>query len=442
MPSRPVAAAVVSITAAAVLVFAAAFHPGWLSFDSSYQWWQARSGEISTINGVGIVLLWRVARLFHEGPAPLFWLQLLLFWSGIAGIALSVRTTTAARIALPLLLAAAPASLLLAQIWSDVALLALLVFASAAILRYRSHGGRAHGMLALVALLLAASQRHNAVFAVLPLLLWLCAADAAATAAARWRRIAAASAIMLVMLGSVQLTARLLTRHHFPVLPSLTLWDLSGMSVHEQRVLLPDYVVAPATTVDDLAAAYVSWSNTPLFANPRAGVRYPFQPWPAADERRLRNDWLATIARHPGAYLAHRSALLADLFGTRERTLPAELTYVPGPVPYRDNPAVVVADGTLRRVALSAFDQLRASPAFAAWPYLLVGLVAVATSRRLRDDDRRRAVRWLSLSAWAYALPYAVLAPAAEFRYLLWSVIASLIAAWLRFAPAPRAAAS
>uniref|UniRef100_UPI00214964AF hypothetical protein n=1 Tax=Tahibacter caeni TaxID=1453545 RepID=UPI00214964AF len=107
-PSRALAVAVAALAATAALLFALAFHPGWLSFDSSYQWWQARSGEISNINGIGIVLLWQAARLFHEGPQPLLLLQLALFWSGVALLALSAAATARARLALPLLLAVAP----------------------------------------------------------------------------------------------------------------------------------------------------------------------------------------------------------------------------------------------------------------------------------------------------------------------------------------------
>ena len=66
----------------------------------------------------------------------------------------------------------------------------------------------------------------------------------------------------------------------------------AGMSVREQQILLPDYVIEARTSLDDLASAYVPWSNTPLFASPRAGVRYPFQSWPEADLRRLDRDWL------------------------------------------------------------------------------------------------------------------------------------------------------
>jgi len=431
MHSRAVATSVWLLCAAAALAYALAFYPGWLSFDSSYQWWQARSGEISNINSIGIVLLWRVALLLQDGPAPLLVLQVLLFWTGIAWIALALPVRTALRFGLVALLALAPASWLLAQIWSDSALLALLVFATGAILRHRATGARIYVVAAACALALGLSQRHNAVFAVAPLLLWLCGVDAASSRSARWRRIAIAASFTALLLVGVQLTTRLLTRQWFPVLPSLTLWDLSGMSVHENRMLLPEYAVAPQSSVADLASAYVPWSNTPLFASPRAGVRYPFQPWPEEDQQRLTRDWLATIARHPGAYVSHRGALLADLFGTRTRDRPAELTVVPGPVQYRDNPVVTMHDSAPRRLALRAVDRLRDTVAFAAWPYLLIGAVAALHALR-RRDARSAPVLWLCASAWAYALPYAVLAPAAEFRYLLWSCIASLIAAWIR----------
>lgn len=270
-------------------------------------------------------------------------------------------------------------------------------------------------------------------FAIAPLLLFACGVDLSGDRRLFWRRGVTAAALLGLMLGGNALLGRVYTRVYYPVLPSLTLWDLAGMSVHERQWLLPDYARQPQSTLDDLASAYVPWSNTPLFASPRAGVRYPFQPWPEHDLAALQRDWLVTIAQHPAAYVAHRSALLADLFGTRARSLPAELTYVRGPVQYRDNPPLAVNDSALQQHWLALFEYLRASPAFAAWPYLLLGLAAALHAWRRRDADRG-ATLFLCLSAWAYALPYLVLAPAAEFRYLLWSCIASLIAFWQRLA--------
>lgn len=413
------------------IVYATAFFPGYVSFDSAYQWWQARSGEISTINGVGIVLLWQAGGLLQDGPAPLLLFNLILFWTGAAWIAQAAGTTHARRLLLPLLLGLAPASWLLAHIWSDISLLALLLFATGALLQQRERPGYGFALLAGLACALALTQRHNAVFAVAPLLALLARADQA-TGAARRRRLGAAALAGLLLFGGVQLLAAQLTRVHYPVLPSLTLWDLAGMSVREQQILLPDYVIDARASLDDLASAYVPWSNTPLFASPRAGVRYPFQSWPEADLRRLEHDWLLRLAQHPRAYLAHRGELLADLFGTRPRQLPMELTYVAGPVPYKDNPPIAVPDTSLRRLALAGFDALRATAAFAAWPYLLFGLCGTWRAWRRRDALGAPAL-WLCASAWAYALPYAVLAPAAEFRYLAWSCAISVVLGWLGF---------
>lgn len=108
-----------------------------------------------------------------------------------------------------------------------------------------------------------------------------------------------------------------------------------------------------------------------------------------------------------------------------------------GPEQYRDNPPTATNDSALQRRWLDLIERLRASLAFAAWPYLLAGLAAALHAWRRRDRASAPAL-WLVASAWCYALPYAVIAPAAEFRYLLWSCIASLIAAWLRFAAPSR----
>jgi len=71
---------------------------------------------------------------------------------------------------------------------------------------------------------------------------------------------------------------------------------------------------------------------------------------------------------------------------------------------------------------------LRATPALAAWPYLLAGLLAAPLAWRRRYELSGRVALVAIASAWLLALPLFALAPSAELRYLGWSCVASVFA--------------
>ena len=83
--------------AVGAIAYAIVFYPGAMSFDSAYQWWQARGGESTNIQGVGMTWLWRAGNALAPGPGAMFVLQLLLFWSGLALITQSRRLDAVAR---------------------------------------------------------------------------------------------------------------------------------------------------------------------------------------------------------------------------------------------------------------------------------------------------------------------------------------------------------
>jgi hypothetical protein len=73
-------------------------------------------------------------------------------------------------------------------------------------------------------------------------------------------------------------------------------------------------------------------------------------------------------------------------------------------------------------------QEWRSTPLFAGLSYLVLAVVAVGLSCRRPATGVRVPIRVLAVSAWANALPLLVLAGSAEFRYLLWTALASLLA--------------
>lgn len=416
----------------------AAFWPGLMSFDSALAWSQARHGDANGITPPMFVLAWRVANVFAAGPGGLFALHLALFWSGLAWLAQALRWRTWGSAIAFTCVALLPASWLLrGHVWTDVGVIAATTCALG--LLACAQGAMRRGLWlagALPCLVYAALLRHNVLPAIVPLFAWWSALAWRSSVPARKRRIAIAATTCAMAFATFglgrALDANLRTR--IPVWPSLAQFDLAGMSIQTRRMLLPEFMTGPGLDVDELAAAFRPWSNLTLF-DTRHGMRSPFDPWAPDALDVLRQAWLGAIAQHPRAWLAHRLHVTQALFGTHARDWPAELIYVDAETAFGDNPPIAANTTSLHAALMRAADSLRATPALAAWPYLLTGWFAAPFAWRRRHDATGRVALVALSSAWLLALPLFALAPAAELRYLGWSCVASLLAVAAAFTP-------
>jgi len=429
---------IIAVLAVALFaLFALGFFPGFMSFDSAYQWWQARTGDTTDIAGVGMVLAWRVCDLALDGPGGLFLLHLAMFWTGAWLIATAPDVGRGRQALLLATLALLPPTWLLAHAWSDAGLLASLTLATGALARWHLRDDRRWLCIVVPTLFYATLLRHNALLAVLPLAYWSTRCFFQRNTAATHRRTAlvtlAALAVVVVATGAVH---RLAVRKHVTMLPSLVLWDLAGMSARADTLLVPSYAIDAKATVTDLRETYQPFTNTSVLMSSRAALRDPFGSWPAPELHALMRDWFDATLAHPGAYLAHRAQLSRYLFWIRPAELPHELTFVPALTEYRDNPKVAPNDTALHRRWTTLIGDLRATPAFAALTYLVPGLLVALCVRRARRTRCGVAGLAVLASAWLYALPLALIAPAAEFRYVLWPCVASAIGVWLILAGA------
>ncbi len=411
----------------------AAYWPGQMSFDSAYTWWQARGGASTDIVPPIFMWMWRLCDVFVDGPQLPFVLHLALFWSGLALCARALRLGAFASIAMMLLVAFAPVPWLLrGHVWTDVGLFSALTFACG-LLAYAEHRAQRRWLApAMVALVYAALLRHNALPAIVPLFAWtawLALHGTREDAKPAWSKVALATLLACVaLIGANHLLERSVDRH-VPLWPSLAQFDLAAMSVATDTLLLPDFMVGPGFDVPDLAQAFRDWSNTPMLANTRHGMRDPFAEDYTQDQlAHLRRAWLDAIATHPRAWLAHRWQLSRALFGTHAPDWPHELIYVDDEIQYRDNPPVARNPGALHASLMRAAAAWHATPLLAAWPCLLTGVIALPLAWRRRRFAGARCALILLASAWLYALPLPLLAPSAELRYLGWPCLASLLA--------------
>jgi hypothetical protein len=422
----PIAAAAIWVTAAIGLtVYAITFYPGHMSFDSAYAWWQARGGETSDISSPTLVLIWRALDQVLPGPGLVFLLHLSLFWCGLAWLASASSARLPMRVGLMLIIAAAPVSLVvLAHLWTDAGLIAGLTLASGALLQLARSARRIWLLPAAIGMFYALAMRYNAAPAVVPLLVYAAGLLGVPRFA---RRLALAILALLLLLLPVQLINRSVDRQ-VALLPSLQLWDLAAISIKVEKQLLPDFAVGPGMDVGDLRQAFRPWSNTPLYSGTRAGIREPLLGgWTSDELRAISRAWREAIASYPQAYLEHRWRLLGALVGTHDRDWPRELIFSDGETAYRDNPPVLANTSTAHALLMRGFEAGRDTAWLAAWPYLIAGLIALVLAWRQRHRLNADAALAFSGSAWFYALPLIVMAPAAELRYLGWTCVSCVL---------------
>jgi hypothetical protein len=405
----------------------AAFWPGQMSFDAAYTWWQARGGATTDIAPPVLIQLWRVCDAIVEGPGLVFALHLALFWSGLALLADAVSTTRWRAAVLMLAVALTPVTWLLrAHVWTDVGLFSALVFVVGALAKAQTTQRRAWVVAALPALLYAGAVRFNALPAVLPFAIWI------GSLLARSRvRVALGAAAVLFGSAAFAAIVNAEVDRHVPLWTATAEWDLAAISVATGEMRLPDFMIGPGLTVDELSRAFRHWSNVPMLQNTTHGMRDPFmEDYTAEQLATLRAAWIDAIRAHPRAWLAQKWRQAVALLDVHDADWPRELVYVDDEVQYRDNPPVAPNRSALHVAFMRAAERLRTTRVLAGWPYLAIGLLALPFAWRRRDELAGRAALVALASAWLYLVPMLPIA-AAELRYLGWPCAASVLAAAL-----------
>ena len=410
------------------------FWPGYMSWDSAYQWWQARNNQFDSVHPPLMAMLWQLTDRGVEGPGGMLALQVVLLWSALALFASTLRLPAAGRAFVVLFLGLWPPLLAMQpHVWKDLWTLAGFAWALALLARdlHTPHRGWRAG--AVLALVFACAFRHNAITGALPLLAWIAWREVAGYAPA-WtakRRALPAAVIALALAVGVFVLAALpaqdaRVRHTERVWSVVTLWDAAAVSLAEGRLVYPPELVDPTLTLDELRANFAEYANTTIYATGK--LRHSFEG-PYTPERRAAIDALAWSlpTEHTGAYLAHRWRLSQLLFGWDRAALPDSLVMMPGLHGYGDNPPVAPHPHPLHARALAMLQSLIDTPLFAGWLYLLVCLgVALAGAARARRCPGAVLAAATALSSLAYALPLALASGSAEFRYLAWPVLATL----------------
>ena len=137
------------------------------------------------------------------------------------------------------------------------------------------------------------------------------------------------------------------------------------------------------------------------------------------------NDWLSTIIRHPIRYASYRLATFSIfLFPQPERMY----IFQPG---IEQNQVGAAVKNEYAISGLAAYvkggAQANIPLIFQPWLYLAVLAFVYYKSGRIREQVQRHFIRAVALSGLIYIVAYFPMAVAVDYRYIYWSVFATMV---------------
>jgi hypothetical protein len=421
-----------AVLATGLVVVSIYAFPGFMAWDSVEQLAQARAGQLTDWHPPLMSAIWGVLDRIVPGAAAMFVLQNSLFLVGLHALLRRRLTPWRAAIA-TLVIFVWPPSLTMMAVMVKDSLMCGALLAGLAGLTSERRGLRIAG---LVAIALAAGLRYNAIAIVVPLLAWLSPWPASR---GPWLRAVTGAALAILLTAAAWLANRALTDvpthpFHYSVAPmdvvgTLTFApDLPDAEVH---ALLPD--VRFARDHDLQAHARSLYDPNRWWGELIYGPDRLFDE-PATPELRagVLAGWWHLVRAYPGSYLSWRLDLMRELVG---------LTDVTWTAVYAARHEAGMLKGTsqpphprnwLQRWLSARLVALgKSSLMFRPYVYLVLVFVLLIVLRR-----DRLAVALLTSTLANFLLLF-IAAPAPDFRYVHWLIVAVMIGLALRLLASP-----
>lgn len=425
-----------AILIAGWVVFMIYAYPGYMSYDSVWQLQQARHLEpYNDWHPPMMAVLWHVTDKLIAGPFPMLVLQSLAYLLGCNAILRHVMARRAAAVVAVLLLVMPQSIVVLAVIWKDSQMASYLLAAIALLLSDR----RPLRVAGYFLIFVATGMRYNAAAATLPIVVLLFARDRAGT---RWRRYGLGLALWLGLTALALVTSALLVeqRSHVweksvaPVDLAGIVRYLPGLADDELRADTPGVRwVAPDHIRDAVRLRYHPDGN---FLDTTENANKVIEaPGTAAELAAIAAAWKTMATKHPWALLRHRIAVFRALLSTHTGGAVdtwSEFTnadWAEVQLVHRARHADAQAAWIEAVVAWDRRFGLRV------WAYLVLALA-------LLPMCRSRLPVVLLGSGLLHELGLFLVAPAPDYRYSHWMVVACLLAAVVLFVERRRTGSS
>ena len=409
--------------------------PGVAAYDSVEQYKQVLSGVYDDWHPPAMARLWAALHPFGPGTAPMFVLQVALYWLGLGLFAAALARAGRPRAGIVVLaLGAFPIFAgWQAVVLKDTQMLGALLSALGFVAWWRLDGRRlpvAASVLIVLLLGYAMLVRANAVFAVMPLAVMLWPGPARP-----WQRFGAFAIGMFALLMVMPvINHRLLGADETTITRTIPIYDLAGIAHFSGA----DDALPPGDRA--LIAArhcYQSFFWDPLGDAAHCGaVSVRLNALPRAELNRL---WLVAIAHHPLAYATHR---LNHLNATDRLAVPRGREGAIPPSESESNDLGLGSPGAAASGASLAAGWLVEAPP--AWPiaWIVIAVTGLWVALRRPRGPLRDLALALAVSALSLEASFAVVSIASDLRYHLWPMLATALMAisLLAEGPVPRRA--
>lgn len=407
----------------------AANYPGLMSPDSDFQYIQAVSRLFSDWHPPIMSIVWSYLLLIIDGPAGMLFLFSALFWSAVVIIAQSLnRESTISAITL-LLLSVSPFVVnYLGTIWKDVFVFTFYFFGLALILRSFLLEKPLTIWLSLFIItifVLGALARHNAIFSGYVLSIMCILNTTYFVHQIKKHRFMYAAAVALIAFIGLIFAANLLIESFVQVerkyaSSSLFLYDLVGMSLRANEYLLPESSIY---TLEYLENCYENkgWDRIWVVCSPLISELYEKSSW-----NNLYTYWSSAVLEYPGLYIKHRLYYFSSFFEPAWLVFNSEPTQMNVDMGFRE---------THLHKALKDYVNYSANKSWFAFLFtngfwilfncamLLYGSIVVFLSKSRAGVH----IFLVALSGFFYSAPLILGGVAPDFRYVYWSVGASIV---------------
>ncbi|CAB3889258.1 hypothetical protein [Achromobacter deleyi] len=433
----------------------AAFFPGVYTNDSADQLKQALTGTYHDWHPPIMSWLWSLLITTTSRIESLFFLHLLLL---LAGALVWARVFQRLNIgylafAIPIFVAGPTVMNFSGVVWKDVGFAFALLLACGVISLawIRNSLSWIDSILASMLLVYAFGVRPNGIFSIMPivgLLAWLAVRQCKPLLPKIGKLTASAFAsivIILAMVGGMHAFTYtyLDAQKRYPI-QYLELYDIAGISSISGQDYFPDFIKnVPQHDLPLIAAGYSQSisvfgnANNLVFSGPEGSQ--PLVPLNTDPDQQalLRKAWLSAIFDETFAYLQHRMAVMKSMFlvGAYPTERPQNAT---------DRTAVLEANGVRpEQVELPDYQLPGAQSAqefvadstvwatqsdlYTGWIWVVLLTLELMAGLIMAVKSIRSGVLIImaSGSGLLYALPYLIIAPASDFRYLYWSTLAA-----------------
>jgi hypothetical protein len=410
--------------AAAILNFIA-FYPGILHHDAWAYFSAARTGDFTNWQPPLLGKMWVPLQAIWNGPQPMLVLFMAGYWAGFVLVARAYETEGAKIAAWTFAAGLFPLALNFnGQLVKDVSMAVCLLLAlgiAAAVVRGAIKRRAATLSAMWLFLVMGAFMRANALFALPPLLDLAGIATSAAWAKTAWFKRAAIVCFVSLCFAPGHILA---DRNIFRVtdlypMSQLQILDIGGITYfsgvdHFQGFFGPDFVAKNNTCYTPHAWDVYGWGACEeVYENLKPQFGAP-----------LTKMWLEALAADPVSYFIHRFAhfnrflqfICRDcqemIYTGAQSTNQNEFTFTP----------------TFLYLAIDwASETINDSPFGRPYVWLAVCLAWLLAGLAIPDTITRRITLTIAASGALYALAFAVVGIASDYRYIYWTMLCALI---------------